>query len=65
MEVTSSGDGFVGRQAVGGMAMSSSSAGQTGQADLNFIIKGKNKFKDINLQLTKELETKWTIIEAK
>ena len=50
---------------VGGMAMSSSSAGQTGQADLNFIIKGKNKFKDINLQLTKELETNWTIIETK
>ena len=50
---------------VGGLAMSSSSAGQTGQADLNFIIKGKNKFKDINLQLTKELETNWTIIETK
>ena len=50
---------------VGGMSMSSSSAGQTGQADLNFIIKGKNKFKDINLQLTKELETNWTIIETK
>ena len=50
---------------VGGIAMSSSSAGQTGQADLNFIVKGKNKFKDINLQLIKELETNWTIIETK
>ncbi len=50
---------------VGGVSMSSSSAGQTGQADLNFIIKGKNKFKDINLQLTKELDTNWVIIEIK
>lgn len=50
---------------VGGMAMSSSSAGQTGQADLNFVVKGKNKFKDINLQLTKEFDTNWTIIETK
>lgn len=50
---------------VGGVSMSSSSAGQTGQADLNFIIKRKNKFKDINLQLTKELDTNWVIIEIK
>jgi len=50
---------------VGGMSMSSSSAGQTGQADLNFVVKGKSKFKDINVQLTKELDANWTIIEPK
>lgn len=50
---------------VGGISMSSSSAGQTGQADLNFIVKGKNKFKDINLQLVKELGSNWTIVETK
>jgi cell division protein FtsL len=50
---------------VSGMSMSSNSAGQTGQADLNFIVKGKNKFKDINLQLSKELDTNWKILETK
>lgn len=50
---------------VGGMSISSSSVEQSGQADLNFIIKGENKFKDINLQLQKDLTTDWTIIETK
>ena len=47
---------------VGGISMSSSSEGQTGQVELNSIVKVKNKFKDINLQLKKELDTNWTII---
>ncbi len=50
---------------IGGMSITSSSAGQTGQADLTLIIKGKSKFKDINLQLAKELDTDWAIIETK
>jgi hypothetical protein len=50
---------------VGGMSISSSSEGQSGEADLNFIVKGENKFKDINLKLQKELKTDWTIIEPR
>jgi len=50
---------------VGAISTSSSSAGEIGQADLNFIVKGKNKFKDINLKLTKEIDTDWIIVETK
>ena len=50
---------------VGGITVSSSSAGETGGADLNFIVKGKNKFKDINLELDKSLDTEWKVFNTK
>jgi hypothetical protein len=46
----------------GGISIQSSSAGQTGQANLNFIVKGKTKFKDINIQVVKEVDSNWTIV---
>lgn len=48
---------------VGGMSMSSSSEGSEGQADYNFIVKGKKDFIDINLIMIKELKTDWEILE--
>lgn len=47
----------------GGISVSSSSQGEQGQADLNFIVKGTKKFKDYNLQVEKNLDTKWTVIK--
>ncbi len=46
----------------GGISISSSSEGEQGQADLNFIIKGTKKNKDCNLQVEKSFDTKWTVI---
>ena len=46
----------------GGISIQSSSAGQTGQANFNFIVKGKTKFKDINIQVVKEVDSNWTIV---
>ena len=45
----------------GSISTSSRSAGTTGQAELNFIVKGKLKFKDINVQLYKKVNSDWTI----
>ena len=43
----------------GGLKTISSSAGVKGAAKINFIIKGTKKYKDINLLVTKELDTEW------
>ncbi len=45
----------------GGIGMSSGPEGESGNADLNFIIKGSNKYKDFSLKLTKEYTTEWQI----
>lgn len=50
---------------VGGMAVSSGPGGQSGGAELNFIVKGSHKYKDVSLQLVKENNTEWTIISTK
>lgn len=49
----------------GGFSISSNSEGETGQANLNFIVKGTKKYIDINLQIEKEINTNWTITETK
>jgi hypothetical protein len=49
----------------GGFSMSSGSEGEAGQANLNFIVKGTEKYIDINLQIEKELNTNWLITEIK
>ena len=38
-----------------------SSSGGYGAANLNFIVKGPKKYIDLNLVLTKELETGWKV----
>jgi len=45
----------------GGMSMSSGPQGTTGQADLNFVVKGSKKYIDLNLLMAKELEGDWRI----
>jgi hypothetical protein len=45
----------------GGMSMTTSSQGSAGQADLNFIVKGSEKYIDLNLLLNKDFETGWQI----
>jgi len=50
---------------MGGFSSSTSSVGTTGQADLNFIVKGKTKFKDYNIQVMKEANSDWTIVNTK
>ncbi|MFM2225236.1 MAG: hypothetical protein RJA07_1438 [Bacteroidota bacterium] len=48
----------------GGITSSTSYKGTTGQADLYFIVKGKQKFKDINVGLHKEVsDSNWTILK--
>ena len=47
---------------VGGMSIQSSSAGQTGEANFNFIVKGKTKFKDYSIQIVKEVDSNWAIV---
>jgi hypothetical protein len=46
---------------LGGMSMTTSSQGSAGQADLNFIVKGSEKYIDLNLLLNKDFETNWKI----
>jgi hypothetical protein len=50
---------------IGGFSKQTSSAGETGQADLNFIVKGKTKFKDYNIQVVKEENSDWIIVNSK
>ena len=52
-------------ETTGGLSISSNSEGETGQANLNFIVKGTEKYIDINLQIEKEINTNWTVIETK
>lgn len=48
---------------VGSISISTTSAGTTGQAQLSFIVKGKQKFKDITIQLYKDANSDWTIVK--
>lgn len=48
----------------GAMSVKSGAEGESGQAELHFIVKGSAKFKDISLLLEKELTTGWTIIKT-
>ena len=45
----------------GGIAMSTSSQGSAGQADLHFVVKGSKKYIDLNLLMNKDFETDWQI----
>jgi hypothetical protein len=47
----------------GGISVSSSSQGEQGHADLNFIVKGTKKYKDLKLQVVKDFNTEWTVIK--
>ncbi|MES2848268.1 MAG: hypothetical protein V4685_04395 [Bacteroidota bacterium] len=46
---------------LGGLRMSTSSQGSAGQANLNFIVKGSEKYIDLNLLMNKDVETDWQI----
>ncbi len=46
---------------LGGMSMTTNSQGSAGQADLNFIVKGSEKYIDLNLLMNKDRETGWQI----
>jgi hypothetical protein len=46
---------------VGGMSISTGPAGESGNADLSFIVKGIYKYEDINLTLTKENTSQWQV----
>ena len=50
---------------VGRMSISSSSEGETGQAELIFVVKGTKKYIDISLELEKDINTNWAIIKTK
>jgi hypothetical protein len=41
--------------------MTTNSQGSTGQADLHFIVKGSEKYLDLNLLMNKETEAEWQI----
>lgn len=45
----------------GGMSMTTNSQGTAGQADLHFIVKGSNKYIDLNLLMNKDFNTNWQI----
>ncbi len=45
----------------GSISMSSSDKGETGQADLYFIVKGSEKYLDINIVMEKENAGEWQI----
>lgn len=46
---------------LGAVSMTTSSQGSAGQADLNFIVKGSEKYIDLNLLLNKDFEKDWQI----
>jgi len=50
---------------MGGYSKSIASTGETGNADLNFIVKGKEKFKDYNIQVVKNENSDWTIVNVR
>ncbi len=45
----------------GAISMTTNSQGSTGQADLHFIVKGSEKYLDLNLLMNKETEAEWQI----
>jgi hypothetical protein len=46
------------------VSVSWDSSGKWGNADLNFIVKGKNIFREYNLQLIIEPGTDWKVVDA-
>lgn len=46
---------------IGSMSTTSSSQGTEGLATLVFIVKGSNKYKDVDLKLSKQLNSDWRI----
>lgn len=46
---------------LGGMSMTTSAQGSAGQADLHFIVKGAERYIDLNLLLNKDFETNWQV----
>lgn len=46
----------------GAISSRSNSAGTTGQADLHFVVKGRDKYMDLNLLIGKETDSDWQII---
>ncbi|HEX9511696.1 MAG TPA: hypothetical protein VF939_14500 [Puia sp.] len=53
-------DGF-GLIPSGGIAVSADSAGETGTAEINLIIKGSKKFREATVFLVKEKKTNWEV----
>ena len=47
---------------IGQIRTTSNSSGETGIADLHFIVKGKHKFIDFDIQLIKTIDSDWTFI---
>jgi hypothetical protein len=45
----------------GGFAMTTTSDGTAGQADLHFIVKGAETYEDLNLLMDKDFTTDWQI----
>ncbi len=45
----------------GGMSLTTGSQGSAGEADLHFIIKGSEKYIDLNLLMNKDFDTNWQI----
>jgi len=46
---------------VGGIGGSSGEAGETGEGEINLIVKGDKKYKDLTLHVFKEIQTDWQI----
>ena len=46
---------------LGGMSLTTSSEGSSGQADLHFVVKGSKKYIDLNLLMYKDFNTNWEI----
>ncbi len=46
----------------GGMSVSSSQSGETGQGNIYVTVKGSKKYKDLNLFVIKDLDTDWKIL---
>ncbi|SFM79644.1 hypothetical protein SAMN05428949_0824 [Chitinophaga sp. YR627] len=46
----------------GAISSRSNSAGTTGQADLHFVVKGRDKYIDLNLLMGKETGSDWQIV---
>ena len=49
---------------IGSVSVSWDASGESGEADLNFIVKGKKIFREYNLQMIKEPGYDWKVVEA-
>jgi hypothetical protein len=46
---------------MGGISMTTNAQGTAGSADLNFIVKGSEKYMDLNLLVNKDFDTDWQV----